>query len=128
MKLRLVVTNLFTRGTPRPCGPINPSRNNTLSQIVTVATAVRDPVAVASTCRRFGLAEPAHGTVKLFEGEATGLPVALPGWLYPCVCDLTAGTLKYDHYGGAWGDPARLDRFLQTIASPKSATTYRAET
>jgi hypothetical protein len=73
-----------------------------VSHIVTIATEVRDPAAVAAACRRLGLAEPAHGTAKLFEGEATGLLVRLPGWLYPCVCDTATGSLRYDNYGGAW--------------------------
>jgi hypothetical protein len=98
-----------------------------LSHIVTVATAVRDTVAVAAACRRLGLAAPAHGTVKLFESEAAGLLVTLPGWLYPCVCDLAAGTLKYDNYGGAWGDPAQLDRFLQGYAVEKATLEARKQ-
>ena len=96
-----------------------------MSHIVTVATEVRDPVAVASACRRLGLAEPAHGTVKLFETEASGLLVQLPAWLYPCVCDLAAGTLRYDNYGGAWGDPVQLDRFIQSYAVEKASIEAR---
>ena len=54
-----------------------------MSHIVSIKTEVRDPLAVAAACRRLGLPEPVHGTAKLFEGEATGLLVRLPGWLYP---------------------------------------------
>ena len=91
-----------------------------MSHIVTVATEVRDPVAVASACRRLGLTEPEQGTVKLFETEASGLLVQFPEWLYPCVCELANGTLRYDNYGGSWGDPVQLDRFLQSYAVEKA--------
>ena len=96
-----------------------------MSHIVTVATEVRDPVAVASACRRLGLAEPEHGTVKLFQTEASRLLVHLPDWLYPCVCDVLAGTLRYDNYGGAWGDPVQLDRFLQCYAIERATLEAR---
>ena len=57
-----------------------------MSHIVTIATEVRDPDAVAAACRRLGLPEPVHGTAALFEGQATGLArqaagLALPGRL-----------------------------------------------
>ena len=87
-----------------------------MSHIVQVQTEVRDPVAVASACRRLGLPEPVHGTAKLFEGEASGLLVRLPGWLYPAVVETSTGQVRFDNYGGSWGDPAHLDRFLQAYA------------
>jgi hypothetical protein len=46
-----------------------------MSHIVTIATEVRDPDAVAAACRRLGLPEPVHGTASLFESQATGLLV-----------------------------------------------------
>jgi hypothetical protein len=54
-----------------------------MSHIVTIATEVRDPDAVAAACGRLGLPGPVPGTATLFEGPATGLLVKLPGWLYP---------------------------------------------
>lgn len=87
-----------------------------MSHIVTVKTRVTHPTAVAAACRRLGLADPAHGTAKLFSGHASGLLVQLPGWQYPVVIDTTNGELRYDNYEGNWGDPARLDAFLQMYA------------
>ena len=87
-----------------------------MSHIVQIQTEVRDPAAVHAACRRLGLPEPVHGTAQLFSGEATGLLVKLPDWLYPIVCDTASGTLAYDNYAGAWGDQAQLDRFLQIYA------------
>ena len=69
-----------------------------MSHIVTIATEVRDPDAVAAACRRLGLPEPVHGTATLFEGQATGLLVKLPGWLYPVVCDTATGSVRFDNY------------------------------
>jgi hypothetical protein len=87
-----------------------------VSHIVEIRTEVRDPDAVAAACRRLGLSEPVHGTATLFEGQATGLLVKLPGWLYPVVCDTTTGTLRYDNYQGQWGKPEQLDRLIQAYA------------
>jgi hypothetical protein len=73
-----------------------------MSHIVTIRTEVRDPLAVAAACRRLGLPEPAQGTAQLFSGEATGLLVKLPGWLYPLVLDTASGQVRFDNYGGSW--------------------------
>jgi hypothetical protein len=84
-----------------------------MSHIVTIQAEVRDPHAVASACRRLGLPEPVHGTATLFEGQAAGLLVRLPGWLYPVVCDTASGAVRFDNYGSRWGKQEHLDRLLQ---------------
>ena len=50
-----------------------------MSHIVQIETKLHDPAAIAAACRRLGLAEPVHGTARLYGGEATGLLVQLPG-------------------------------------------------
>ena len=87
-----------------------------MSHIVTIATEIRDPDAVAAACRRLGLSEPVQGTATLFEGQATGLLVKLPGWLYPVVCDTSTGQIRFDNYNQAWGRKEELDRLLQAYA------------
>ena len=87
-----------------------------MSHIVTIKTEVRDPAAVASACLRLGLPEPVHGTAKLFDGEATGLLVRLPDWLYPAVVHVETGRVQFDNYNEAWGRQEHLDRFLQSYA------------
>lgn len=87
-----------------------------MSHIVTIKTEVRAPTAVRAACHRLGLAEPQHGTVKLFNDEATGLAVQLPEWRYPVVCDLASGQLRFDNFAGRWGDQKQLDRFMQAYA------------
>ncbi len=96
-----------------------------MSHIVTVHAEVRDPAAVAAACRRLGLSEPVHGTVNLFDGQATGLLVKLPGWLYPVACDTATGELKFDNYGGSWGPQEHLDRFMQSYAVEKATLEAR---
>lgn len=96
-----------------------------MSHIVTVQTEVRDPVAVHAACGRLGLPAPALGTASLFGGEATGLLVSLPGWLYPAVVDTATGGVRFDNYGGRWGDPRHLDRFLQRYAVEKATIEAR---
>ena len=91
-----------------------------MSHIVTIKTEVRDPVAVASACRRLGLPEPVRGTAKLYAGEATGLLIRLPGWTYPTVVKTETGTVEFDNFNGCWGDRAQLDMFLQIYAVEKA--------
>jgi hypothetical protein len=87
-----------------------------MSHIVTVQTKLRDPAAVAAACQRLGLAAPAQGTAQLYGGDATGLLVQLPGWQYPIVLDTATGEVRYDNFGGRWGEQTQLDRFLQMYA------------
>ena len=84
-----------------------------MSHIVTVKTQVRDTAGVAAACRRLALPEPVHGTANLFSGQATGLLVQFPGWLYPAVIETATGTVRYDNYNNVWGDEKQLHRFLQ---------------
>ena len=91
-----------------------------MSHVVEIRTEVRDPVALSAACRRLGLAEPAHETVKLCAAEAAGHAVRLPGWRYPVVCDLPAGALRYDDYEGRWGERRHLDALLQAYAVEKA--------
>ena len=91
-----------------------------MSHIVTIATKVHDPAAVATACRRLNLAEPVQGTARLYSGEATGLVVQLPGWQYPVVIDTLTGAIRYDNFSGHWGEQAQLDHFLQMYAVEKA--------
>ncbi len=91
-----------------------------MSHIVQIQTKLHDPAAVAAACRRLGLAEPVHGTARLYSGEATGLLVQLPGWQYPAVIDPAAGVIRYDNFGGRWGDPQHLDRLVQMYSVEKT--------
>src|SRR5262245_28197109 len=91
-----------------------------MSHIVTIATKLQDSAAIAAACRRLGLPEPAHGTAALFSGEATGLLIKLPGWLYPIVLDTATGRDAFDNYEGSWGAQEQLDRFLQAYALEKA--------
>ena len=88
-----------------------------LSHIVTVKTEVRDHAAVAAACRRLALPEPVQGTAQLYSGQASGLLVHLPDWLYPVVIDTdhrhrSATTTT----AACWGDEQHLHRFLQAYA------------
>jgi hypothetical protein len=91
-----------------------------LSHIVSIKTEVRDAHAVTAACRRLGLPGPVTGTAKLFSGEATGLLVRLPDWLYPVVLNTATGQVQFDNYEGRWGEQKELDRFLQLYAVEKA--------
>jgi len=98
-----------------------------VSHIVEIQTQVRDPAAVGAACQRLALPAPSHRVVHLFNGAAEGLAVELPGWQYPVVCDTANGGLKYDNYGGAWGEQQELDRFLQAYACEKAKIEARRQ-
>ena len=91
-----------------------------MSHIVTIKTEVRDGAAVAAACRRLALPEPAMGTAQLYGGQATGLLVQLPDWLYPVVIDIGAGTIRYDNFSGTWGNEQHLHRFVQAYVVERS--------
>jgi hypothetical protein len=91
-----------------------------MSHIVTIRTQAKDPQAIAADCRRLGFPAAEHGTAKLYDGEATGLLVRLPGWLYPLVIDTATGEIRFDNYAGAWGEQRQLDRFKQAYAVEKA--------
>lgn len=94
-------------------------KESIISHVVTIRTRVRDPVNVMAACARLQLPAPVHRTVRLYSAEATGLTVELSGWRYPVVCQSESGDVKYDNYGGSWGDPSQLVRFLRAYAVEK---------
>ena len=98
-----------------------------MSHIVSIATKVRDPVAIAAACQRLGLAAPVQETVKLFSDSVTGLAVRLPGWRFPVVFDLGAGAARYDDFGGRWGERKELNKLLQIYAAEKTKIEARKQ-
>ena len=96
-----------------------------MSHIVTIQVEVRDLDAIRSACRRLNLKEPVHGQAVLFETEVEGILVELPDWLYPVVCVLETGELKYDNFNQAWGEQKHLDRFVQTYCIEKATLEAR---
>ena len=98
-----------------------------MSHIVTIQTQVRDPAAIELACQRLGLPPPRQGQAQLFREMAEGIVVELTGWHYPVVCQTSSGILKYDTYGGAWGNAAQLDRFLQAYAVEKAKIEARRQ-
>jgi hypothetical protein len=99
--------------------------NSKLSHIVTIKTEVRDPAAVRAACQKLQLPPPVLGAHRLFSGKVTGLAVQLPAWKYPVVCELSSGQVKYDNYGGHWGEQQYLDKFLQRHAVEKACLEAR---
>ncbi len=91
-----------------------------MSHVVEIKTQVKDVVAVQAACRRLKLPEPQLRTVTLFASKVSGLAVELPDWQYPVVCNTATGELKYNNYGGAWGQQLHLDQFLQAYTVEKA--------
>lgn len=91
-----------------------------MSHIVQIKTEVRDAAAVGAACQRLRLPQPVQGNHRLFSGEVAGLGVQLPDWRYLAVCQLDTGEIKYDNYGGRWGEQQHLDAFLQAYTVEKA--------
>ncbi|MEW4529414.1 DUF1257 domain-containing protein [Maioricimonas sp. JC845] len=98
-----------------------------MSHIVTIETEVRDVTAIRQACDRLTLPPPIYGQTRLFSSGATGWQVKLPDWQYPVVCDVNTGRLAYDNFGGRWGAPEQLDRFLQAYAVEKATLEARKQ-
>ena len=98
-----------------------------MSHIVTIKTELRDPAALRAACGRLQLPQPTQGKFKLFSEELTGLGVQLPNWKYPVVCDTQTGQMRFDNFGGRWGEQAELDRFLQIYAVCKATIEARRQ-
>nr|WP_303652744.1 hypothetical protein [Paludisphaera mucosa] len=81
---------------------------------------MHDLQAIAAACRRLDLEGPVEGTARLFSESVAGLLVELPGWRYPVVIDATGGTVRYDNYGGRWGEQRHLERLTQIYAVEKA--------
>ncbi len=43
------------------------------------------------------------------------------------VCDLAGGNLKYDNFGGRWGNPEELHKLLQCYAVEKTKIEARRQ-
>lgn len=99
-----------------------------VSHIVEIQTEVRDVQSVRAACQRLHLPEPLAGTHELFAGQtATGLAVKLPGWRYPLVCDTASSQLRFDNFGGRWGNSQELDKFLQAYATERTLSEVRRQ-
>lgn len=98
-----------------------------MSHIVEIQTQVRDASAVSAGCSRLGLEAPVDGRFKLYRQTVTGLGVELIGWRYPVVFDLATGKSQYDNFEGHWGDPKRLDEFMQAYAVERAKIEARKQ-
>ena len=75
-----------------------------MSHIVEIQTEVRDASAVRAGCNRLGLQPPNEGT-----------------------CELDPGKVQYANFQGRWGDPKRLDEFMQAYAVERAKLEARKQ-
>ena len=98
-----------------------------MSHVVQIKTEIRDINAVKQACLRLQLEAPTQGTFQLYSSQENGYGVKLRGWQYPVVCKLDSGEVRYDNFGGRWGNDQRLDEFLQRYAVEKSKLEARMQ-
>ena len=97
-----------------------------MSHTVTIQAELKDPAALEATCKRLHLPQPTRGKIQLFDRVAEGTGVQLDGWRFP-ICLTDRGELLYDHFGGFWGLPERLDEFRQAYAIEKTRLEARRQ-
>ena len=103
------------------------TRRKQLSHIVQITTEVKSEAAVQAACRRLNLTPAKHGTFELYNSTETGLGIELYKWRYPLVANVETGNLKFDNYGGRWGDQECLDQFLQRYTVEAATIAARKE-
>ena len=97
-----------------------------MSHTFTIQTQITDMVGIQAACYRLLLPPPTQGEVRLFDRVAQGIGVQLDGWRFP-VCIEPGGNLLYDHFGGFWGLPEKLDQFQQAYAVEKAKLEARKQ-
>lgn len=79
-----------------------------MSHTLNIKTEIKDTAALRAACARLGY-QVHEGEARLFQGIESGLSVMLPGWNYPVVVK-EDGTIRYDNYGGRWGNIEELNK------------------
>ena len=98
-----------------------------MSHIVQITTEIKNEAAVQAACGRLHLPAATHGRFELYNSTETGLGIELPKWRYPVVANLETGNLRFDNYGGRWGDQEYLDQFLQRYTVEAATIAARKE-
>ena len=98
-----------------------------MSHIVQIKTEVKSEAAVQAACKRLHLPPAKHGSFELLARQKRALGSSCPKWRYPVVANLRTGDLKFDNYGGRWGDQEYLDQFLQRYTVEAATIAARKE-
>jgi len=85
-----------------------------MSHTVSVDIEIRNRDAFLAAVSACGGEVIGEGEHRLYSTYETGFAVQLPGWSYPIV--LTEKGLRYDNYGGYWGDQEQLDTLIARYA------------
>ena len=92
-----------------------------MTSVQTIASRIRDPVALAAACRRLGLPEPIHQTITLNGVSITGSIIPLPGCSNPIAIDLATGQVFYSGTEDSKADMRQIAKLLQAYACEKAA-------
>ncbi len=99
-----------------------------MSHTAEIKTDVKDPSAIIAACKEMGLPVPEKRENVHFGGTTqSGLCVQLPGWRHPLVIDTATGAMKYDNYGGRWGEQKELQKFTQMYGVSKATLIARSK-
>lgn len=97
-----------------------------MSHIATVKIKIKDMQALEAVCRELNIPVVAkRQQASMYSGEIeAAATLKLPGWRYPVVVQ-PDGTVKFDNYGGRWGDQDQLNRVLRRYSERVTAQQAR---
>lgn len=87
-----------------------------MSHIVTVKTQFKDGEILLNTLKKFNVCISSgerHSVTMFGSTVEADISFKLPGWRYPVAVDLKTGEVKFDNYGGSWGQIEEFDKVHQ---------------
>lgn len=98
-----------------------------MSHTVSVTTAVTNEAHLRAAAAAVQAEILGVGRHQVYSSQHTGFGVKLRDWRHPVVFDFNAKTVKYDNYGGSWGDIARFDELTQQYNAAVTEEQMRLE-
>lgn len=86
-----------------------------MSHVLTGKTKVHDAaVLIECLTKNPDVLWHKRGEFKLYGTTVKGYGFQIKGWKYPIVVNFETGEIRYDNYGGSWGDQKQLDHLMQS--------------
>jgi hypothetical protein len=91
-----------------------------MSETHTIATHIRDPVALSAACRRLGLAGTVNDPVGDTQHSGKQWTVQRPGWVHPMRVDLSTGSIHCHLSDATPQNLEALSSLLQAYGAEKA--------
>jgi hypothetical protein len=82
-----------------------------VSHTMNIKMEIKDLSSLVKAAYRCGASVGCSTKTGLFDGSVIeGVPVKLPGWVYPVIVDTKTGACSFDNYNGHWGSMSELNK------------------